>query len=42
MAIYVTKMPIGYCNNYKTHEIVVLKQTRSDIYKVDLSEDVCE
>ena len=24
-------MPIGYCNNYKTHKIVVLKQTRSDI-----------
>ena len=24
-------MPIGYCNNYKTHKIVVLKQTRSNI-----------
>ena len=31
MVIYVTTMPIGYCNNYKTHKIVVLKQTRSDI-----------
>ena len=27
MVIYVTTMPIGYCNNYKTHKIVVLKQT---------------
>ena len=31
MVIYVTTMPIGYCNNYATHKIVVLKQTRSDI-----------
>ena len=31
MVIYVTTMPIGYCNNYKTHKIVVFKQTRSDI-----------
>ena len=31
MVKYVITMPIGYCNNYKTHKNVVLKQTRSDI-----------
>ena len=27
MVIYVTAMPIGYCNEHKTHIIVVLKQS---------------